>query len=653
MTRLIHKIIYTLISIFSFFTLLAVDFVSTAGSVLSVSADDMTVIDFDGTSIYDDLQDVDITQYPKDESGRHEVIRFMEYCYSARPFLAEEYGLYLYVYNPTENAVKTGSVNNVANMAVEYSANGEPTSYENVSLLCLDQTENNRFYKFKVIDSASFLSRVQTYAAAHEGKRRYDIAGVQLVYADGTVGELESKDEKVAKTYYYTGFAAGCGNDSGAESTLKCEIDDLVTLSLDVHPTYYRPEGTNGTNSYTKDCLYSVYFSVPNRTLALYDRLSGVSCSWIKALTNWIFITGNKTIYDQIFDYIGVTEFNGLSTLPYGFVGKSVEGTEIVGYNYPNETKETIDPLTYCFYAEGGDNAADSYVLESETLLKWMENYYTRFANDEEYMIVDGAAYTRFSKHLFATYNVHTKKDVLISADEEKSLLSQHITSSWWQQIWGESNVVSSKEFDNIKCIQEVTASDREKEKIDFCDSMYVATGDYDDFVNFYDSETKKDKTVFLMRFDIGTYEALEATEGTVKDSGFLIGLEDTDTNAYVCRETAYLDFQVIHTEFQKDGETFIVPVVSSPIDVVSGTEPPVHTTNDCTCTPIFNCDCAWDCECECWFIGCIKWRVIVGVVGVIILFPVANILTYPIRLLFRASNKVSAHERKNRNKKK
>lgn len=46
------------ISIIFFFALLAVDFVSTAKSALFVSAEDMPVVNFDGTDISDDLQDI-------------------------------------------------------------------------------------------------------------------------------------------------------------------------------------------------------------------------------------------------------------------------------------------------------------------------------------------------------------------------------------------------------------------------------------------------------------------------------------------------------------------------------------------------------------------------------------------------------------------
>ena len=652
MKKTLHKIVYCIISIFLFCALLAVDFMSTANSTFFVFAEDTVIKNFDETDISNDLKDLDMEEYPKNERGTHELVLFMEYCFSWRPIIVDNdlYGLYLYVYNPTEKAVKTASINNVVNMATAYDDNGEPSAYSNVKLICLDWTENNRFYKFKVAEA--FLGRAQRYASAHNGKRRYDVAGIQLAYADGTTGTFNADDEKVAKTYFYTGYAKGCLNDEDA-STLKCEFDDLKTLSLDVHPTYYRPEGTNGTNNYTKDCLQSVYFSIPNEVLSDYDRLSGVSCSWVKALTNWMFLTGNKTIYNEIYKYVGKTGFGSLSSLPYGFVGRSVENIEVVGYNYPNDTKETIDPLTYCFYVEGDKNVVDTYSLESKILLAWMEDYYSDFANDEKYLIVDGKSDTRFSRHLFATYNVYTKTDVLISADETKSLLSETVSSNWWQKIWNDSTLISSNKFDGIKCIQSVSEADRKKSKANLCDSLYVDSSDYTEFISFYDSAVAKNETVFLMRFDVGTYECLEATEGTVKDSGFFVGLENTDTNAAVARQHVYLDFDIIHTEFEKNGQTIIIPVVSNPVNIVNGLEPPKYTTEDkCECIPFFKVACNYDDECECFGLGCKKWRIVAGAIAIIILFPIVYLCVQILLLPFRGANTVARLVRKrNKNK--
>ena len=168
-------------------------FATGAAPATAVLADELT--QFDQTKIEDDLKDVDLTIYGKDENGRHQLIDgsgFMEYAYSSDATVAGDYfGIYFYVYNPTEREVSTRAGANVVNMAVAYDAEGEPTEYANCALTVLDYTNNHRFYKFKLTNSAGAYDRAKAYASAHEGVRRYDIAGIQLWFA----GDANATDE--------------------------------------------------------------------------------------------------------------------------------------------------------------------------------------------------------------------------------------------------------------------------------------------------------------------------------------------------------------------------------------------------------------------------------------------------------------------------
>lgn len=548
---------------------------------------------YDSSAIEDDLQDVDITKYPKNESGKPTFVRFMEYCYSTRPFLAETYGLYLYVYNPTEQEVNT-SGNNVANMAVAYDSDGEPSAYTNVALTFLDCTDNYRFYKFKVKDSAAYLTLAQEYANTHDGKRRYDVAGVQLWYADGTI----VVDGSVEKTYFFEGFAQGCGADDKAESTLTCNSETLETLPLDVHATHYRPEGTNGKNEYTQDSLHSVYFAVPNKYIEKYGEMVAVHATWLNAVLKPVLVTGNQEAYAAIKEYLGVTlpSYEGVSygagtlkyhtdDLPYVYYGAHKDDvaskfTYGFGYNVVqiNGSYEFIqdsygydmDSLYMLFNSGDEIDSADSYTVTSKALQAEMLASAEKYGGD----LIQGASGV-YSSAIFESVD-NEYIDKTIWRDEESKLTSEVIGPSWWDKLWG---ITTTSTFDGIKAIYAVQESDITYDSAIDCANLYISEADYTDFVDFYD-DNQDDSTVYLFRYQISDYVAQEATlyEPTTTSN---VPWKKIDTNAYFFQETVNLNFEVIDVTFEANGVETIIPVVMTPIDIVHSGTPPVNTTSD------------------------------------------------------------------------
>ena len=264
-----------------------------------------TVKTFDTTDINEDLSDIDSSLYLPNPAGDVEVLRFVEYCYSETAFFAQYYGLYLYIYNPAQAALDIEGNTSKVNMAVEYDGNGEPTKYANVALEYCDHMDNNRFYKFKLSNSAEYLPIAKAYATEHDGERRYDIAGIELQQADGGILSDEIKqanDRKHAKTYYYSGYSKGCGEDLTSESTLTCRYDDLETIGLSIKHTNYR---TGDYQNYVCDELNTVYFSVPDEYFDDYGGLQEISAEWYEYKTNPIYVTSDSEAYAALEEYIG------------------------------------------------------------------------------------------------------------------------------------------------------------------------------------------------------------------------------------------------------------------------------------------------------------------------------------------------------------
>lgn len=547
-----------------------------------VCAENNTTV-YEQSDVLDDLEHMTIDgkkfsvdDYTFNELRDVQLISLYEYGYSEDS--VGTYNLYVYVFNPKGLVFDEDSAKN----KIQFSCgNTNPQKYE---LKYLDKSETddkeNLFYKFKVCltdEQKNYIA--QSFESVN---RTYSVSGIELL----TAGELNAVEYSIASKFIYAGAVDSVDGVS-------CTRDTSEVLELDIHHTYYRPNGSNGTNSYTQDTLMSVYFSIPNEVLDSYDKLSSLECTWIKTLTAWAFVTGNEKIYDEFMKYIGETElyqnvpdskYPTIITkepLPYGFVGKSIEGDNVVKYNVPSiSAQETITRLTYCFFVEGGIDAADTYILDSDEIRYWIEDYQDDYANDEKYLLVDGRQYKPYSRELFSMPQAYTKY-ISISADEEYSLTEEIITANWWQKIWGDANLESYTVFNGIKAIQPVIGIDITKSDKQLSDDLYISTQDVKEFKQFYQTETEKNRTVYLFRYDIGTYEAVEVTEGTRDDSGYLIGLKDTDTNARVFRQNIYLDFDVIHVGFDKNGEEIIYSVVSNPTDVIPDADPPLHTTSD------------------------------------------------------------------------
>lgn len=356
-------------------------------------------VSFDDSNVLDDLMSstingkpFDIADYPFDESKDLEVISFVEYCYSYRVNLRNNYGLYIYVYNPKGVNIAMNSYSNKIQMASSYNSDGEPTGYTKFNLEFCSTVESgnykNLFYKFKVVDreinGKTFADRVNSNA------RRYDVSGVELL----ATGDSTAVETLVGFTYVCSGYAKGYGPDMDDESTLTCSFEPLETVQLDVKSTYYRPNGTNG-GKYVRDTLHSVYFSVPNKLIEKYGDMTAVHACWLNVKTNPIFVTGNSSVYNAISQYIGqyvdggdyqlIKNANSNTSLKYSLIAsKYIESAEFnnisrsssyMSYNinrkYTSDSDVTLNYLQYCFPVDKMDETdrADTYIVSAESLL--------------------------------------------------------------------------------------------------------------------------------------------------------------------------------------------------------------------------------------------------------------------------------------------
>ena len=560
---------------------------------LSASAASEMQAAFEERNVLDDLtggtvggKKFSLADYPHNSDGKPQIISFTEFCYSYYAEKQGDFGLYVYVYNPQDIAFDTQTSRNQIQLTY-----GDKTSYSKYILEFLNYSTQagyeGRFFKFKVQLTES--EKEDILQTLKPDARVYKVSGIELSYK----GEVT--DYPCAQSYTYTGFAQGYGSELAASDTLSCRVNGFEKyLTLDVHSTYYRPEGTNGKNDYTQDSLHSVYFTIPRSVVSEYGKMTAVHATWLDATLAPVLVTGNREAYDAILPYLGQnigTHTDGLKHTYAGSANYTVTSwagvTALYGwdcaytFNLPsswnklggsvvNKSAREVSPLYWLAYAGEGTDSADGYVLSSEEIETKLKEYTLKYGGE---LVND-----RYSRVLFDTV-ADSFTEVNIRADEEYSLTNEVLGSSWWDKLWG---ITYPSTFDGIKAIYEVTDADFKDDEKATYDGLFIAEQDYAEFKEFYDAN-KAENAIYLFRYQVTDFISSEATHFVPETGlGEKIGAWNSeDTNAYFMQETVNLDFDIIDVTCTKDNVETVLSVVSSPIDNIPDGTPPVHTTSD------------------------------------------------------------------------
>ncbi len=574
-------------------------------NVVSVSADDTALTNYDKTAVTDDLKEMSgfsTVDYPKKtllELGEPQVqlIHCAEFCWSDYGYYDEYYGLYLYVYNPTETPITTSG--HYVNMAMAYNEKGEPIRYENVPLQFLsastDYMTKNRFFKFKVKDSVALRERTEKYAEMHEGQRRYDIAGIQLSFQGNDFYEVDST---VARTYYFDGYGKEMSEASKYESTLVSTYDDLYTLKLDVNHTYYRGDFND---EWIAQTLNTAYFSVPDEIFEQYGkRLQKIKAEWYEYKTKEIFVTSDTNVYKKLKPYIGKNLGRRDDELRYRvFWEQEISGSyssNSIRYDYNKcyngflegknhyvwknmYWKEATPVVRMDWLFDVGEvEAVDDYKVPSKMLKEYMTWYTERYPTIEK---VKTNGSDRYASSLFAdgvdTGRKRGYNNKEFDADSTTSFLFDKEWSYWeghedfdgfYDTLLGVYSPILLIEDANELASMTYT---------DFSKKYFVNLGEAEKVQNYCIQELSAGRKPVLFRFAQTDYYASAA----IFDSYDKLGLGEID--GYVAQETVFLDFDIISLTFRNDDNVdTVLAVVSNPTDVINDLDPaPDLTVNN------------------------------------------------------------------------
>ena len=439
------------------------------------------------------------------------------------------------------------------------------------------------------------LKKVFNNAVAQDeknGVRRYDVATITL---KSESGESEAMKNGVSKTFYYSGYAKGCGKGAEKDSTLKLEVKDLETIKLEVKHANYR---TGNYNEYVCDEINTVYFSVPERFFSTYGALQKIKASWYEYKTNPIFITSDDGAYEALMNFrnIDIGEHTDIDTLAWRVLWEEDIWSSSVNnpaclecHNSYNANVEELDGSKQTQYYRVAEDCkyvtrmdwlflrSDEYTVTREEMEEYMRQYTATFSAQEKIL-------GKYAKDLFANSIDNDRLSLLENANATSGYVEQTIDAgekqnllvakeqSKWDKFW------HGVQYENrgIEPIVVLTKNDVAGLNADsFASKYYIGDTDKTRVFNDIKAMLDKGERAVLFRFAVTDYYLCQARFDKAGDrKGLFDGVIDlSEEDGYVAQETMFLDFTVIELTFRKDSVDSVIPCVANPIDIINGVD--------------------------------------------------------------------------------
>lgn len=606
MTR-VNRITNTIIICFAVFLLILSMFFS--GGITKCYAASLNGNGFDKTEVLDDLNTAtingkafNILDYFSDATGlfKHpEILTVVEYCYSFREGQRDNYGLYIYFYNPQKLNIDTDSSANKITLGVKYGVdkNGNVVveDYEKFALRFCSKSEGDYkdlFYKFKVIDHKSSYDNKTVVERVNSSSRRYDFSEVELV----TVGDKNATAYGIGGTYIFEGYARGYGEDQSSESTLTCKRNDFETIELDIagkydgndKRTYWRSESSSLGKNYQNQ-INSVFFAIDTEVLEKYGyTLQRIKAEWFETITAPVVVVNPETFY-ELKDYKGNMDHNYDKCL--------VSSSKSFGWNAPTITNlgryinynRYVLMLPFLFNSEE-DSPHDRYISSKE-----FEDYLDDY--DKSYVFGNfKVGNHNYSADLFKTtridemvaYNnflidhghkvgMNTYEFDITNPDDLFHIKDYDSTHNWFEKFfnYGLKKIDTNDGRDNVLPIIQLNDDDFDDNVDDTTigNNLLVNKEDVKLLREFYKESTedknqdgKRDKEVFLFRYSQTNYYAEDiylVDRSKVKKDAYVLN----DSCGEVRQETVFLDFDILSMTFNKNGDLTTLACVMSPVD--------------------------------------------------------------------------------------
>ena len=517
-------------------------------------------------------------RFPVDETAEYcDIIDFIEYGYDYTGS-TKDYGLYLYLYNPSCREIDTASSKNKIQLraapANENIAGGDKL-WAKYNLTFLSKSNDNLFYKFKVDVLPSFMKEPD------KSMRVYEIADVEFVFK----GEYQAESVGASGKWIYTGYQEYHGKDrTSAKSTLLWDSTNLMTLDLEIKQASWKTKTSDKGLGYAYE-LSSVYFNVPNSIIKNYGDSKDITKGLIEVSGTYknYKIRGvsvnERSLYDQLVDYVGVNcneNFVRVDGHNFTFHTKEYDLAHLQNtmpdfYALFIKRYDKVSPL-FNNYSEFSFNEMTS-LFKSDYSLNHLNSFGNVFLGSENG--IDGDSFLKQIQEkenegkLLKNYGSYRSNSYVIKFDGEdlSNLMASYATESASNfKYWLSGNPVylyNSENYSGISPIVAVDAGDIVLLNDDAISEKYfISNSNVDEFKSTV-TENQLGDTTFLLRYAVTDYFA-DKIEGNSL-------LSDYD---YYFEKEIFLDFDILTLTWEKaNGTRTVIPVKSSPTDNVGSVE--------------------------------------------------------------------------------
>lgn len=226
-------------------------------------------------------------------------------------------------------------------------------------------------------------------------------------------------------------------------------------------------------------------------------------------------------------------------------------------------------PAIFYMFPTGGKNVSQ-FILPAETLRNYIYSYNKSAIND--YLPIKNR---NISADLFLPNVDDGRKrgynDCIISADDTFDMLSYSDSHNFWDKLFnGGFKIPKESSFRDVQPIKPLSLTDFVGTNDTISKSLIVASDDVSSLKNAVNSAVAKNETVYLFRFGQTDYYAQDV-------SAYIDNAINTSiVNSYMAQETVFMDFDIIHLTFERQGVKTIIQAVSSPIDIINEVTPPI-----------------------------------------------------------------------------
>lgn len=515
----------------------------------------------DDSDVFADLEEMglDVTRYQKNISATHcEMLDFLEWGHDYYGSTGD-YGLYVYLYNPSGKEISRYGNNYIQMQTV--TSSGVESGFVKYRLTTLSYSTvegyEKVFYKFRVENVKDLATKVE------KGLRQYDISGVEIQFA----GDSHSTDFKVGGIYSFNGFIGYHDAGRVETSSLRQFVRDRVTVDLELHPCTWKTKTSDKGAGYQYE-VFSVYFAVPNEIIRDYgDKenitkgLKKIDGSFEEYKLNGV-ATNVSSRYSTLTKYVGVKDTSS-DDIPFVFtVEKDIlncfNSNGVLNFLSLGENQK-IHRYGLAFRYSGNKLNIDSETISAkiEEMESLRGGFYTipvdegRVAGKQLYSVSSDDEDLAYSICTYAS----THKKFLSWLSGKGELYDEDESYSGISPI----RVVSSSDVSGVYSASYIA------------EQLFISESDVPGLKEFVKSSGLKGKTVYLMRFAVRDYFCNTAkfydrsailTEGTFSnqwDGGFCY-----------FEKTAFLNFDIISLTYENQyAVSTVLPVVSSPIDVL------------------------------------------------------------------------------------